>query len=99
MDDSQPNRDDICKFFDENIKIDWTKAPKVDFQNPDNVFMVNGSGHLVIKKEYKEMVKRIEGKSILTEEMMDKYLFVTGDELKRKYIDICEKGEEDGRSC
>lgn len=43
--DRQPYRDDVIKYLDENIKIDWDKALQVPV---DNRLTINRSGHLVI---------------------------------------------------
>lgn len=47
MHDIEPRRDEIIKYFDNYINLDWSKQYKADTSKED--LFVNGSGHLAIK--------------------------------------------------
>jgi hypothetical protein len=66
--DRVPNRANIIKYWDDNIKIDWDKAMRVDINAPGNRAHVNGSGHLVIQDEDKKKAMMLKKRFILTEE-------------------------------
>lgn len=86
MSDERPDRDAICKFFDENIKIDWSKAPSDSFSDPDNVFVINNSGHLITSSEDKNRIKKLGLKLVLTEEELNDLIF-----LKKEQLDDLEQ--------
>lgn len=66
--DQEPDRSDIIKFWDENIKIDWDKALRIDINAEGNKAHINGSGHFVITSEEKKRVMQLRKRFVLTEE-------------------------------
>ena len=70
--DRQPFRDDIIRFFDENIKIDWDKALDIHINGDKSRVKVNGSGHLVITKEEEGRRKKRKRKFVFKEEEIEK---------------------------
>lgn len=74
--DRQPYRKDIIDFWDENIKIDWSKALNEHVNCEDSLLHVNGSGHVVIKNEYKERVKQLRKRLVLSEDEITELLYL-----------------------
>ena len=55
--DRHPDRDNIIKFFDEIININWDEAMNIPINRDNGKISINGSGHLVISKEETERRK------------------------------------------
>jgi integrase len=66
--DRKPDRTEIIEYWDSHIKLDWSKAMRVDINAPGNQAHVNGSGHLVIKDEEKKRIMGLRKRFVLTEE-------------------------------
>lgn len=62
------NRDNILRFFNENIKIDWNSAMHKKINEKGSRAYVNGSGHLVISTEAVEERKKQEKKFVFKED-------------------------------
>lgn len=80
--DRQPFRDDIIKYFDENIQIDWSKANRQKLNEPGAKVYINTNGHLIVTSEEKERRKKQNKKFIFSE-----------DEL----VEMLNKGKEEGK--
>ncbi len=74
--DRQPYRKDIIDFWDENIKIDWSRALNKHVNCEDSLLHVNGSGHVVIKNENKERVKQLRKRLVLSEDEITEFLYL-----------------------
>lgn len=66
--DRQPFREDIIKFFDESIKIDWSKANKQKLNEPGVKAYINSNGHLIVTSEEEERRKQQNKKFIFNED-------------------------------
>lgn len=76
--DRQPCREDIIKYFDSHIKIDWDRALHQPINREGSVLTVNGSGHLIVSSGEKER-RKVKGKKfIFTEEELEE-LFLKQD--------------------
>lgn len=62
------DRDNIFKFFNENIKIDWDKAMRKKLNDEGSRAFVNASGHLVVTDKATEERKQQGKKFIFKEE-------------------------------
>lgn len=72
INDRIPNRDNILKYFNENIKLDWDKALHKSINESGSKVYVNGSGHLVMTDKAAEERKKQGKKFIFTEsELVD----------------------------
>jgi len=70
--DRQPYREDIIKYFDSHINIDWDKAVKNKINEDGCRLSVNGSGHLVVSKDEIDERKKEKRKFVFTEEELEK---------------------------
>lgn len=68
INDRTMERENIFKFFDENIKIDWDMAMHKKINEKGSRAYVNGSGHLVVSTEEAEERKRQNKKFVFKEE-------------------------------
>lgn len=84
LNDRQPFREHIIKFFDSNIKIDWSKALRHHINKENCLLHINNSGHLVIKDENKEKVLKLKNRLILTEDEISEMLYLENHELIHK---------------
>ncbi|MBD5508859.1 MAG: hypothetical protein HDR05_12650 [Lachnospiraceae bacterium] len=75
LNDRQPYRQHIINYFDNNIKIDWSKAQRKHVNDKDCLLHVNNSGHLVIKDEHKERVKQLRKRLVLSENEMVEMMY------------------------
>lgn len=66
--DSRPCRENVIRFFNENIKIDWDKAMRRKINDEGSRAYINGSGHLVVTNEETERRKQQGKKFIFKEE-------------------------------
>lgn len=77
--DREPYRDDIIKFFDENIKIDWDKALHKKINEKESNIFVNGSGHIVITSEELKRQKASGKKKFIFKEVEIEEMFLPDD--------------------
>ncbi|MBO5386857.1 MAG: hypothetical protein J6A59_01760, partial [Lachnospiraceae bacterium] len=73
--DRQPFREHIINFFDSNIKLDWDKALRKSINDEDMLLHISSNGHLVIKDEHKEKVKKLRKRLVLSEEEIAEMLY------------------------
>nr|WP_308626157.1 hypothetical protein [uncultured Eisenbergiella sp.] len=66
--DRIPSRDNILKYFNEHIKIDWDKAMRRKMNEEGSWAYINGSGHLIVTDEETERRKKQGKKFIFKEE-------------------------------
>ena len=66
--DRQPRRGDIIRFFDENIKIDWSKAMNKHINSTDSRARIDGSGHIIVGEHEKARIRELKKKCILSED-------------------------------
>ncbi len=69
--DRQPHRENIIRYFDDNIKIDWGKALHKPINGEGSRVSVNASGHLVVSSEETQERKKQGRKFIYKEEEME----------------------------
>lgn len=66
--DRIPSRDNILKYLNEHIKIDWDKAMRRKINEEGSRAYINGSGHLVVTNEETERRKQQGKKFVFKEE-------------------------------
>ena len=69
-DDREPNRDNIIRFFDNNIKIDWDKVLRRKINTEDSQVRILKNGQLIIGDHMKTRLRELKGRAVLTEEEM-----------------------------
>lgn len=82
--DRQPYRKHIIDFFDNNVYLDWSKALRKNINEEGVILHLNNSGHLVIKDENKERVKKLRKRLLLTEDEIAEMLYVEEHSLLEK---------------
>ena len=65
--DREMKRDNIINYFNDNIKIDWSKALRKKINDSDKI-KLNGSGHLVVARDVIEQTRKYKKKYIYTED-------------------------------
>lgn len=66
--DSRPYRENIIRFFNENVKIDWDKAMRRKINEEGCRAYINGSGHLIVKDEEVERRKKQRKRFVFKEQ-------------------------------
>ena len=65
--DREMKRDNIINYFNDNIKIDWSKVLRKKINDSDKI-KLNGSGHLVVARDVIEQTRKYKKKYIYTED-------------------------------
>lgn len=68
---AMPKRDNIIRWMDEHIKLDWDKALRINV-NQTGRLRISGSGHLIIEKDYEKELRGIGQKLLMTEEQEER---------------------------
>lgn len=71
--DREMKRDNILDYFNDNIKIDWSKVMRKKINDSDKITL-NGSGHLVVAQDEIEKVRKFRKKYIYSEEEIVKLM-------------------------
>ena len=87
--DRRPNRDNIIRFFDSNIKIDWDKVLRRKINMEDSQVRIMKNGQLIIGEHVKTRLRELKGRAVLTEEELAELMALENEE----FIGLKDKTE------